>query len=261
ASSTQYSGDDIATIDYPAAVAKVREVTGRDSVQMVVHCFGSTTFFMAMLAGLNGVRSAVCSQIATNIVAPVMTKLKTGLHLPDFLDKLGIKSLTAQAEIHEGWLQKLYDKALELYPIGDICNNPVCHRITFMYAPLYRHENLNEATHEAQYELFGLASMRAFEHLGMMTRKGKLVDFNGNDVYLPHLDRLAIPLCFIHGAENQCYLPQSTEMTYDLLRKTNNPALYTRHVVPSYGHIDCIYGKNAAADIYPLMLKHLEQTA
>lgn len=261
ASSTQYTGDDIATIDYPAAVAKVRELTGRDSVQMVVHCFGSTTFFMAMLAGLQGVRSAVCSQIATHVVAPAANKIKTGLHLPDFLDKLGVKSLTAEAEAHEGFLKHLYDKALELYPVGQICRNPVCHRITFMYAPLYRHENLNEATHDAQYELFGNATMHAFEHLGMITRHGKLVDFQGNDVYLAHLDRLAIPLCFIHGAENQCYLPESTLITYDLLRQTNNPALYNRHVVPSYGHIDCIYGKNAAVDIYPLVLKHLEQTA
>jgi cholesterol oxidase len=261
ASSTQYTGDDIAMIDYPAAVAEVRKLTRRDSVQMVVHCFGSTTFFMAMLGGLQGVRSAVCSQIAANIVAPVMTKIKTGLHLPDFLDELGVKSLTAEAEAHEGWLKKLYDKALELYPIGETCNNPVCHRITFMYAPLYRHENLNDATHEALHEMFGGATMKAFEHLGLLTRKGKLVDAKGNDVYLPHLDRMAIPLCFIHGAENQCFLPQSTLMTYDLLRQTNDPALYSRHVIPSYGHIDCIYGKNAAVDVYPIILKHLERTA
>jgi cholesterol oxidase len=32
-------------------------------------------------------------------------------------------------------------------------------------------------------------------------------------------------------------------------------------VVPNYGHIDCIYGKNAVNDIYPLMLKHLDATS
>ena len=52
ASADLATGDDVATKDYPAAVAKVRELTGARSVQMVVHCWGSTTFFMAMLAGL-----------------------------------------------------------------------------------------------------------------------------------------------------------------------------------------------------------------
>src|ERR1035438_157057 len=57
ASSDLASGDDIATKDYPAAVAKVRELTGSASVQMVVHCWGSTTFFMAMHHHLNAGRA------------------------------------------------------------------------------------------------------------------------------------------------------------------------------------------------------------
>ena len=65
-----WTGDDVATKDYPAAVAKVRAVTGAPTVQMLAHCFGATTFTMAMLAGLEGVRSAVISQISTDYVVP-----------------------------------------------------------------------------------------------------------------------------------------------------------------------------------------------
>lgn len=263
ASLGESSGDDIATRDYPAAVAKVRELTGAPSVQMVVHCWGSTTFFMAMLAGLQGVRSAVCSQIATNIVTPTMTKIKTGLHLPSFLDKLGVKSLTAYVDTHADWRERLYDAALTMYPLAlkEECNSPVCHRISFMYAPLYQHEQLNQLTHDTLHELFGVANIRSFEHIALLARTGHLVDFSGKDVYMPHLDRLAIPIAFLHGAENQCFLPESTEITYNLLRQTNGDKLYSRHVIPGYGHIDCIYGKNAVNDVYPLMLSHLEETA
>ena len=263
ASSGLASGDDIATKDYPAAVNKVRELTGAASVQMVVHCWGSTTFFMAMLAGLTGVRSAVSSQIATHIVAPTMTRLKTGLHLPSFLDALGVESLTAYVDQHADWRERLYDEALKLYPVAltEECDSPVCHRISFMYAPLYQHEQLNQATHDALHELFGVANIRSFEHIALLARVGHLVAFDGADAYLPHLDRLAIPICFIHGAANQCFLPESTEITYNLLRQTNGDGLYSRHVVPNYGHIDCIYGKNAVNDIYPLMLKHLDATS
>jgi cholesterol oxidase len=260
ASNTQYSVDDVATKDYPAAVAKVRELTGAPSVQMVVHCFGSSTFFAAMLAGLQWVRSAVCSQIATNYIVPPLTRAKAGLHLPQFLELLGVKSLSAYSDTHEDWKERLYDKALKLYPvpIDEYCNNPVCHRITFMYALLYEHAELDEATHAGLHEMFGIASMKAFEHLALLARVGHLVDAKGGNTYMPNVKRLAIPISFIHGGNNACFLPASTEATFKLLSETNGPDLYTRHVIPGYGHIDCIFGKNAAQDVYPFILHHLE---
>jgi len=258
----QASGDDVATKDYPAAVAKVLELSGAKSAQMVVHCWGSTTFFMAMLAGLEGVRSAVASQIATEIRAPLATRIKTGLHLPSFLKDVGIETLTAYVGSHEGLLAKVYDAGLKLYPLElkNRCTSATCHRITFMYAPLYEHANLNEATHDALHEMFGVANMRAFMHLARLANTGHLVDFAGNNVYLPHLDRLAIPITFIHGAQNECFLPESTEITLNDLSKANGSTLYKRQVIPGYGHIDCIFGKNAVKDVYPFILEHLEAT-
>ncbi|MBZ5560913.1 MAG: GMC family oxidoreductase N-terminal domain-containing protein [Acidobacteriia bacterium] len=260
-SRSQFTSDDIATKDYPAAVSKVREVTRAPSVQIIAHCYGSTTFSMAMMAGLEGVRAAVCSQIATHIVPPTLNKIRTGLHLPEFMGLLGIESLNAYVDSHADWGNRLYDRALELYPVGEFCNSPVCRRITFMYAPLYRHEQLNPATHDALHEMFGIANIRAFEGLALMTRKGHVVAADGSEEYLPHLDRLAIPITFIHGELNECFLPESTAITYDLLGQKNGKGLYTRHVIPGYGHIDCIYGKDASKDVYPHILEHLESSA
>ena len=82
---------------------------GMTGLAIATFLFGlSTTFFMAMLAGLKGVRSAVASQIATEIRAPLATHLKTGLHLPSFLNALGIKTLTAYVDNHEALLAKVY---------------------------------------------------------------------------------------------------------------------------------------------------------
>ncbi len=261
ASAAQFSGDDVATYDYPAAVDAVRRLTGAESVQVVAHCFGSTTFVMAMLAGLRGVRSAICSQIGPHVVASTATRLKSGLHVPQLLDKLGIHSLTSDAESDEGWWERLYDRALRFYPTEaeEHCNNAACHRISFMYSLLYEHDQLNPATHEyGLHEMFGAANMRAFEHLASMVRAGKVVNFDGDDVYLPHLDRMAIPITFIHGAENQCFKPESTELTYQALRERNGSRLYHRYLIPNYGHIDCIFGKRASYDVYPLIVRHLE---
>lgn len=265
AAKTQCNGDQIANYDYPAAIAKIRSITGADSVQAMVHCYGSTTFFMSMLAGLQHVRSIACSQIATNIKVAPVTALKTGLHLPGFLDRLGVESLTARVAADGGsWLDKLYDKALSIYALKEaqgLCNSDTCHRITFMYASLYRHETLNELLHENLDELFAEANIETFEHLALMCRLGEVVNAAGENTYLPHLDRLNLPILFISGAQNICYLPESTEITYNLLRERFDPKQYSREVIPGYGHIDCIFGRNAAVDVYPFILKHLEQTA
>lgn len=262
ASSEQSNADDVAIRDYPAAVDKVRALSGAESVQMVAHCYGSTTFVMAMLAGLKGVRSAVCSQIGTDIKVPPVTGIKTGLHIPTMLDALGVDSLTAYAGDRPDWRDRLYDTALSLYPIEDEerCDSATCRRITFMYGPLYEHEQLSDSSHDALHELFGIASITSFEQLALLARTGHLVDAQGREAYMPYIERLAIPITFIHGAENVCFLPESTEVTVNMLRERNGEDLYTRHVIPDYGHIDCIFGKNAATDVYPYILKQLEAT-
>jgi cholesterol oxidase len=262
-SAMQFSGDDIATKDYPAAVDTVRKLTGKDSVQMVVHCFGSLTFFMAMASGLQGVRSAVASQVALNIDATIPQKIRCGLHMPTWLKRLGFDNLDAIATTDEKWYEKVYDQMLKVNAFVQAqgrCNNAVCHRITFMYAPLYEHVTLNDATHEALAEMFGISNMKSFQHLALTVEKEKAVNFEGQDVYLPHADRINIPIKFISGENNECYLPSSTQKTYDLLTKVNGPK-YSRDVIPGYGHIDCIFGKNAARDIYPLVAAHLDKTA
>jgi cholesterol oxidase len=210
------------------------------------------------------VRAAVCSQIATNLVTPKMTRFKSGIHMPQVLDALGVRSLTAYASEHEKWSDRLFDRALELYPMqaGEHCDNAVCHRISFLFALLYEHAQLNTATHDAGLaEMFGVANIKAFEHLAEMVRAGTVVAADGKDIYMPHLDRLAIPVTFVHGADNACYLPESTAETLALLQRANGADLYQRFVIPGYGHIDCIFGKDAATDVYPSILAGLDPTA
>lgn len=265
AAKAQSNADQVAQFDYPSAIAKIRSETGADSIQAVVHCYGAVTFFMSMLAGLAGIRSVVCSQIATDMVLPTATAIKTGLHLPSFLDLLGVDSLSAKLPEDGGsLLTKLYDKALGVYALAEAqgkCNNESCHRITFMYAPLYRHDRLNDLLHNNLEELFAEANITTFEHLAAMCRAGKVVDVEGNDTYLPHLDRLNLPILFISGQDNECYLPKSTEITYGKLCQQFGEQNYDRAEIPGYAHIDCIFGEHADVDVFPKMLEHLEKTA
>jgi cholesterol oxidase len=109
--------------------------------------------------------------------------------------------------------------------------------------------------------MFGEANIDAFKQLALFARAGHVLDSHGNDVYLPHLERLALPITFIHGAKNACFRPESTARTLSRLAQANGRQLYERHVIPGYGHIDCIFGKNAARDVFPLIAAHLDKTA
>ncbi|WP_197490634.1 hypothetical protein [Brevibacillus sp. SKDU10] len=52
---------------------------------------------------------------------------------------------------------------------------------------------------------------------------------DGADVYMDHLDRLAIPITLIHGAENQVNTPEGTEQTYHELCERNGSSLSTSY--------------------------------
>jgi cholesterol oxidase len=263
-SSDQSNGDQVARYDYPAAIAKIIAISGADTIQAVVHCYGATTFFMSMLSGLERVRSIVCSQIATDILVPAVTAVKSGLHIPSFLEKLGIDSLTARVPADGGsLLTQLYDEALDLNAMVQAqgrCSSDTCHRITFLYGSLYRHDRLSDRLHSHLHELFGEANIETLEHLATICRAGELVDAAGNDTYLPHLERLDLPILFISGADNECYLPESTRLSYERLCQAYHPHQYQRVVIPGYGHIDCIFGERADRDVYPLIVNHLDRT-
>lgn len=256
------TGDAIATKDYPAAVNKVRELTKVDKIQVVAHCFGATTFTMALLSGLEGVRSVVLSQISADVEVPTSMDIKVGFHTAEILDVLGIKDMTAYTSNHDDWLDRFFNSVLALQPQSLFSHdvNPVSRRISFLYGSLYRLENLNEETYRYGLgEMFGVSNIKAFEHLSKMIRAHKVVNSEGQDVYVPHLDRLNLPITFIHGAQNRCYLPESTETTYKKLIDRFNPNQYRRHVIPDYGHIDCIFGKDAYKDVYPFILQSLNR--
>jgi len=262
-SASQHStGDQVATIDHPQAIAEIRRLTGAKDVQVVAHCYGATTFTMALLAGIANVRSVFLSQVSVRMMVSAMGHVKAGLHLPQVLDALGVETMTAYRDAHADWQQRLLDTALRFYPVrhGEDCDSAVCHRISFMYALLYDHAQLNERLHDNLHELFGVASIKVFDHLALMVNAGHVVKADGADDYIGHLDRMALPITFLSGGDNQCFLPQGTQETMEMLAQRNGAGLYKRVVVPGYGHIDCIFGKNAAVDVFPHILEHLERS-
>ena len=128
----------------------------------------------------------------------------------------------------------MYNRLLKFFavPQAGYCNDPTCHRMTFMFGPLYEHSQLNDATHAAMIEMFSVANMRTYKQLTMMMRARKLLNAEGKDVYMPNLERLKIPITFIHGEMNHVFDPKSTLTTFNRLRQANGEQLYNRHIIP-----------------------------
>ena len=257
--STQFTLDDIAEHDYPAAVAKVREVSGAESVQVMAHCIGSLTLLMSLALGLKDVRHAVASQVTLHPRAGALNEMRAGIYAGNALQALGVDTLTTDRG-DLSWAERLYERALQVYPSGEEpCGLPFCRRVMFMYGEVYDHDQLNDATHEHLHEVFGVANMTTFRQITVALREGHIVNADGADIYLPATDNLRLPISFVHGENNRLFKPEGSQLTYDYLTEANGPGLYTRTVIPGYAHMDLFIGKDAARDVYPVITAELDR--
>jgi choline dehydrogenase-like flavoprotein len=258
ASHTEFTLDDIALRDYPAAVRTVRAHSGVDNVQILGHCVASGTLLMALMAGMEHVRSAICSQFLAYIVSARMNELKAAAHTANLIADVGTHWLSTGFDGSFG--ERLFNDALALYPSGEPCDRPVCRRILFMYGEVFKHAQLNALTHDAIPEMFGIANLKSFEHLAAMIRAGQLVDANGQDVYLPKVGGVRTPIALLQGAENRIFIESGGTHTYAWLKENlPDPELVTMHVVPDYKHLDCFIGEAANWDVFPIIEQELDR--
>ena len=256
---TQFSLDDVARRDWPAAVAHVRQATGARDVQVVGHCVGSLTTYMALLSGLTGVRQFVSSQLTPHIDVEIADRLKAGIHLDEAMRLMGLTGVdtgnaTSPTLAHIDQLLALYPMPADWRALGGVAR-----RIFAIYGHVLKPANLNPATADALGEMFGFGNLTAFSQITELLRKGHLVDRDGRDTYLPQAQRLKLPIAIIHGADNVFFFPRGSERTYEWLCEQNGPALYSRHVIPGYAHLDCFIGAHAARDVFPIVAAELDK--
>lgn len=260
---SRFTLDDVARHDWPAAVDFVLQATGVSSVDCVAHCIGSQTLLMSALLGrLDGkIRSAVCLQTGLHYDVGFLAKLKSWTRTTEVLSLAGVRYIDPSAGVHRPWGYRLLDRALKLWPIsrGQRCDNPTCRRAAFIWGELVNHARLSEATHERMADLLGDAPLHPFLQMTGSIRRGRLVDASGRDTYFRSLERLRMPITFIHGGANATFRESATARTHDALCAAHGAAGYRRHVVDGYGHMDCLIGRDAAADVYPLIGQHLAQ--
>ena len=251
--------DDIVQNDWPQAIAEVRNRTGAASVQLVGHCVGSVTIMMALLDGVEGVRSAVCSQFFVHPHSSRLNRLKNTFRVVNVFDAVGIEGLTPTTG--RGVRDRFVDLIAGILPTPEKCQEPVCRWLNGVFGLTHTHDQLNSLTHETFPSAFGTGDVTTLEHLALMARKNRAVDHHGNDTYLPNVARLDLPLLLIQGSRNYIFKPKGLEKTLGWLRAAhpNSETLHEVLVLDDYAHLDGLVGRNAADDVFPHIIDHLDR--
>ena len=263
AGTPDFTVDDIANHDWPAAIAEVRRATGAADVQVVAHCVASVALLMALASGQKGVRSAVSSQFTLHPVTDWLNYLKADLGAVEILS--GLSQLHGAFDFTPG--SSVEDKTLDFaawnipVPDGQACKNPACKRIFTVYGPSYNHARLNHWTHVTVAEQFGAVSIKPFEQLQTFVRVGHAVAADGRDCYvtLDGARNLQLPISFMSGTHSQIFYPETAQRTRQWLAQVNDPALYRHQMFAGYAHTDLFIGSEAATDFFPWIIAELDR--
>ncbi|HET6230678.1 MAG TPA: hypothetical protein VFE05_11465 [Longimicrobiaceae bacterium] len=259
--------DQVAVHDHPFAVRKVVEETGASEVKAVIHCQGSTSFMMSAVAGLvPQVTTIVSNAVSLHPVVPPVAGLKHKVAVP--ATAMLTQYLNPQWGVNPGnFLQKALTGFVKA--THHECDNIVCRWASFTYGvgfpTLWRHENLNDATHNWLSAEFGAVPLTFFGQIGKCIRAGHLVS-NGRTPGLPADFTAQAPktdarFSFFAGELNRCFTAESQRRTHAWFRGHRPDGRDTLHVIPGYAHLDVFMGKDAGRDVLPLMIEELDRPA
>lgn len=256
--------DQAALYDHPEAVLTVVKETGCEAIKAVIHCQGSTSFMMSAIAGLvPQVSTIVTNAVSLHPVIPLWSTIKLNVLLPlteKFTPYLNPQwGLSAPTPI-----AKVIAAAVEL--THHECDNAVCKQVSFTYGSgfpaLWRHENLNEETHEWIKGEFAEVSMPFFRQIAACAKKGHLISVEGKKGlpadFTAQRPKTEARFAFFAGQMNRCFLPKSQVNSFEYFNNIRKN-YHTLHLLPHYGHLDPFFGKNAARDVFPLMLAELDR--
>ncbi|MEV0973758.1 alpha/beta hydrolase [Microtetraspora glauca] len=275
--------DDIAHFDHPAALRELRRHVGARRIHVIAHCLGSVSFHMSLFGGAldtddDGPGGGVASLVA-NSVGPIprvhpwaRLKLRLG---PALLEHaVGLSCLDPRfADAPPLSRRRLLAGAISL--AHPECREPACHMQSFMWGSgrpaMYRHGNLRPETHvhERLADLNGASGLHYYRHVAAMVTAGRVVRHDPGDPrhaglpgdYLAHHlanpGRVTTPILFLTGDHNDVFT-DSNIVAHRILERAA-PGRHELEILPGYGHIDPMIGKNAHVDVFPRILDFLKR--
>jgi len=263
---SRWTLDQAALFDHPKAVETIVRETGATRVKAIVHCQGSTSFTMSALAGLvPQVDTIVTNAVSLVPIIPAFAKFKLRCALP-MLHRLKDHLDPSWGDSAPDWRARLI-RTLAL-TVHHECRNGVCRMVSFTYGAgfpaLWRHENLNDETHDWLRKEFAKVPLTFFDQILTCVDAGGLRSVEG----LPGLpaDFLQVPVptearwTFLAGALNRCFLPESQVRAFEHFDR-QQPGRHHLQIFEGYSHLDVFMGRRAHEDTFPTIMRALEGVA
>jgi hypothetical protein len=239
--------------------------TGTDTLKAVIHCQGSTSFMMSAVAGLVPEVTTIVSNAVS--LHPLVTR-------PAHLKLRYIVPLTARllGYIDPRWGETgapwIVPKAMTAFVNATHreCRNGVCKMASYTYGSgkptLWRHENLNAATHDWLSHEFAEVPLTFFRQMRRCVDAGRLLSVDARPElpadFTAQPARTDARFAFLAGDQNACFLPASQRRTFEWFDR-HAPGRHSLQVLPGYGHLDVFMGKDAARDTFPTIIDELER--
>jgi hypothetical protein len=305
-SARQGTLDQVGLIDAPAAVehilatlAQATELGGGAPLQIFsfAHCMGSAAMLVGLLSGklsyephgrgtepMPKLAGLVCSQVHPFMVGSRRSQAKTWI--PAFVRDVAARTAVPLAvrKAEPTLAESLMDRIFAALPVPPAERCPheatvdrgpeddcaTCRRIRFLDGDLFKHSNLNSETHELLPTLFGDGVVRLFAQGARMVEHERLVTEDGLNAYATDdaIGRyLALPIRFVHGADNDLFDRQSAERSANQFKRLQ-PAWSDQFapagksataqenkdcadIIEGYGHLDGLIGNRAHQEVYP----------
>ncbi|KAL8517752.1 hypothetical protein ACS0TY_015827 [Phlomoides rotata] len=266
-SSHSFSIEDIGRVDIPAAISKIIELYGDDiKVHIVAHCVGGLAIHISLMGGhisAKHVASLSCTNSSMFFKLTASSVLKMWLPLvPIWMAIMGKdKTLPLLQTSSTTSLRKhrLLKSVARLMPRYERCICNECEVFSGIFGNTFWHENVSHTMHywmnkENQTRL----PMAAFPHLRQICNAGFIVDTKGNNAYLIHPERIALPTLYISGGRTILVTPETSFLANKYMKLHQPGYRHQRVVVDGFGHSDLLIGQESYNKIFPHIQKHIE---
>ncbi len=258
--------DQVAKNDHPAAVQKICKETGATEFPAIIHCQGSTSFMISACLGLvPQVNTIISNAVSLHPIVSAFSNFKLKYFVPvveiltDYLNpNWGKNAPNLKA--------KLFKLFVKIFHWENDTN--VGKFVSFTYGSgwpaLWELNNLSPETKSWIQDEFGFLPMRFFRNIKDSIDKRALSPFLPNSKNVKKIETYAdkppktdARIVFFAGKLNKCFSYESQISSYKFFKKLH-PGKHGFYLLANYSHLDVFFGKNAHIDIFPIMLKELQ---
>lgn len=263
-SSNNFTIEDIARFDIPAVINSIRYLHGpMVKIHVVAHCVGGLAIHMALLGGhvsAAHIASLSCTNSSMFFKLNASSRFKMWLPLiPISMIILGKnKVLPLLKTSNATSRQRLLKSIARMVPRYERCTCDECEVLSGIFGNAFWHGNITPTLHYwLNKQNLPHLPMAAFPHLRKICNTGYIVDSNGENSYLIHPERMALPTLYISGGRTLLVTPHTSFLANNYMKLHQPGFRHERVVVEGFGHSDLLIGEESYVKVFPHILTHI----